>query len=170
MIVDHQIIVAVNVVVAALFIPLLVIGTLLTMARALRTKREHRAIPIVLKRDLVSRTFLTIPIAGIVLVRALGINGLADNIVWVVTTGAMFVISVGTYAFFEVFVIESPRYYERLHSDTAQGDRIEAAIAANTVVSQEASDHADKAYHEANTVNQKLEAQGREILEGREAK
>jgi hypothetical protein len=50
------------------------------------------------------------------------------------------------------------------HSDhavlEAQGDRIEAALAVNTGISQEASDHADAAYVEANAVNQKIAAQG----------
>jgi len=47
----------------------------------------------------------------------------------------------------------------------AQGHRIEEALTDNTRISQEASNHADAAYHEANTVNEKLAAQGREILE-----
>ena len=47
----------------------------------------------------------------------------------------------------------------------AQGERIEAALTENTRVSQEASDHADSAYEIANTINEKLAAQGREILD-----
>lgn len=45
-------------------------------------------------------------------------------------------------------------------------DRIEEAITENTEISRAASELASAAYQEANTVNKKLEAQGREILEG----
>jgi hypothetical protein len=141
---DRETITAINLVIAALFLPLLILGTGLTIARAVRTIRQKRPIPVVLKRDLVSRTCLTIPIAAIVLVRVFGITGLGDNILWVAGTGILFVVSVGTYAFFEVFVIERPRYYERQHADggSEQGDRIELAIAENTRISQGARDDA----------------------------
>jgi len=46
----------------------------------------------------------------------------------------------------------------------AQADRLELAVAENTRISQQASDNADAAYQQANTINLKLEAQGREIL------
>lgn len=45
-------------------------------------------------------------------------------------------------------------------------DRIERAVEENTEVSKSARKLAQDAYQEANSVNQKLEAQGRQILEG----
>jgi hypothetical protein len=41
-------------------------------------------------------------------------------------------------------------------------------IAENTVVSQQASDHADRAYHEANSVNEKIALQGEAITKAGE--
>jgi hypothetical protein len=42
--------------------------------------------------------------------------------------------------------------------------RLEAKLDANTAISQEASDHADAAYHEANSVNSKIAAAETAIL------
>lgn len=44
-------------------------------------------------------------------------------------------------------------------------DRIEQAVAAVQVTAQEASDHADKAYHEANSVNEKIAAHGAVLVQ-----
>lgn len=47
----------------------------------------------------------------------------------------------------------------------AQNVGLAAAMEENTRISTEASQHADKAYHEANQVNEKIAAQGAAILE-----
>jgi hypothetical protein len=47
----------------------------------------------------------------------------------------------------------------------AQGDRLEVAVAENTRVSQEALDHADAAYAEANTINAKLAGQADALIQ-----
>ena len=43
--------------------------------------------------------------------------------------------------------------------------RIEDKLDANTEISQAASEHADAAYHEANSVNEKIAAQGAALLD-----
>lgn len=53
---------------------------------------------------------------------------------------------------------------EALQVKTDALDRIETALAENTAISQEASDHADAAYKEANSVNVKIATQGAAIL------
>ena len=48
-------------------------------------------------------------------------------------------------------------------------ERIEAALEHNTEISQQASDHADAAYHEANNVNNKIASQGAVLVRQGEA-
>lgn len=44
-------------------------------------------------------------------------------------------------------------------------DRLEDALVENTRISQQASDHADKAYHEANSVNEKIASHGAVLVQ-----
>jgi hypothetical protein len=53
---------------------------------------------------------------------------------------------------------------EPLVTKTTSLDRIEAALERNTTISQQASDHADRAYHEANSVNEKIASQGAALV------
>jgi len=52
-----------------------------------------------------------------------------------------------------------------LAGTTSELAAIRADIAENTRISQEASDHADKAYHEANDVNNKIARQGAALVQ-----
>lgn len=56
-----------------------------------------------------------------------------------------------------------------LEERTSSLERIEAKLDANTKISREASEHADKAYHEANSVNEKIAAQGAVMVKEQEA-
>jgi hypothetical protein len=58
---------------------------------------------------------------------------------------------------------------EALVTKTDAFARIEEALAANTAISQEASDHADAAYKEANSVNEKIANQGAALVKQGEA-
>lgn len=58
---------------------------------------------------------------------------------------------------------------ERAVDEQARGVRIEAAIAANTELTQLAADHADHAYKEANSVNEKIASQGAVLVAQGEA-
>lgn len=53
---------------------------------------------------------------------------------------------------------------ELLNVQTSALNRIEEKLDANTEISQKASDHADAAYHEANSVNLKIAAQGEALI------
>ena len=54
---------------------------------------------------------------------------------------------------------------ELLVEATTRFDRLEAQLAQNTEISQQASEHADAAYKEANDVNRKIASQGAVIIE-----
>lgn len=59
---------------------------------------------------------------------------------------------------------------EALATKTDALSRIEEGLAENTRISQEASDHADAAYREANNVNAKIASQGAAIIKQGEAR
>jgi hypothetical protein len=59
---------------------------------------------------------------------------------------------------------------EALVTKTDAFSELKGMLADNTRISQEASDHADKAYHEANDVNNKIARQGAALVEQGEAR
>lgn len=100
----------INVLVFAAFVVLLLIGTTSTIIRAVRYQIAREPIPLILIRDLISRTGITVPIAMVFAARALNIGGLQDNLAWIAVTALPALIGVGTYAYFEVFILDGPDF------------------------------------------------------------
>lgn len=92
---------------ALLFIVLLVLGTGRTIYRLLEYRRASVPVPLILWRDVFSRTGLTVPFALILVVRALGLQPfVAGQTWWIVLTSVPAIFSVGVYAYFEYFIID----------------------------------------------------------------
>lgn len=104
---DESLYEAVTFVSFVIFTVFLLVGALSTLTRAIRYAHAGQAWPRLLIRDLVLVGGLGLVFAMILGVRALGVGpSLAGNVPWAVFTGGIAVVSVATYCYFELFIIE----------------------------------------------------------------
>jgi hypothetical protein len=136
------------------------IGALTTLARVVYYSIHRIRRPRLLTRDVVVWGGLALSFAQIASVRFLpsDVRTLftTGNVVWALTTTIPAVVAVVTYCYFELWVIERTK----VEPDPLA---LESSVQANIeltregiVHAQSASDKADAAYHEANTVNEKI--------------
>lgn len=84
------------------------LGAAVTVGRLIRYWRNHEDPPALLWRDVVTRLTLALPFAGILLIRFFGLRPLDEwwGPWWLIISGALAVIGVWHYLYYEVFVIE----------------------------------------------------------------
>lgn len=136
------------------------IGALTTLARVLYYFLHHIQRPRLLTRDVIVWGGLALSFAQITAVRFLPpdlrVQLTQGNVVWALATTIPAVVSVCTYVYFEMWVIERT---------TGEPDplALESSVQANIELTREgivhaqaAGEKADAAYHEANSVNEKI--------------
>lgn len=97
----------VNAVAAILFVLFLFAGFARTSARLVYYLQHRAQRPRLLNRDVVLIGGFAIPTGAILLVRWLGLTAyVRDNLLWTLGTDIALVGAVGTYAYYEWFVIE----------------------------------------------------------------
>lgn len=107
--VDADLSAALSLAAFVVFTALLTIGALSTLIRALRYVHAAQPWPKLLIRDLICFGGLGFDFLLILGVRFAGIGpSLAGNLAWVIITSAIAIAAVGTYVYFELFVIEQP--------------------------------------------------------------
>ena len=86
----------------------LALGAFLTILRLIRYWIRDEDAPRLLLRDVIARVTLALPFGGILLIRALGLNPIDHwwGVLWFVASGALAVVGVWIYVYYEVFVIE----------------------------------------------------------------
>lgn len=144
----------------ALFLGGFAIGALTTLGRVLYYFLHRIQRPRLLTRDVIVWGGLALSFAQIAIVRFLPPEVRTQltqgNLGWALSTTLPAVVAVLTYVYFELFVIERTK-----------GDpdplALESSVQANIELTREgivhaqaAGDKADAAYHEANTVNEKI--------------
>lgn len=140
-----------NALILVTFLFLLGLGTTTTVIRGLRFMAVGIPLPQLLVRDIISKLGLAVPLVLIFSVRWLlgSTASLSGNLLWVLVTSLPALIGVGVYCYYELVILDGPLPLTR--RDRNQLAVIETKIDENTLVSKEA-------FHEANTVNQKIAA------------
>ncbi len=146
----------------AVFLAGFVIGAMTTLARVLYYFLHKIQRPRLLTRDVVVWGGLALSFAQIAVIRFLPsevrVQLTANNVGWALATTLPAVIAVCTYVYYELWVIERTR-------EDADPLALESSVQTNIELTKEgivhaqaAGDKADAAYHEANTVNEKIAA------------
>lgn len=91
-----------------LFGVFLFVGASVTIARMAYYRAHRFKRPRLLVRDAVVISSFALTMGLIMVARVLGATNLRDNVLWALATTVPLVIAFGTYAFYEVAVIERP--------------------------------------------------------------
>ena len=100
-----------NAVIFVVFLGLIVVGGLRTLLRLLEYRVIGREVPILLVRDVISRNGLALSFSFILFARAIELPPeTREQLWWTLLTSLPALFGAATYAYFEFFVIDNPRF------------------------------------------------------------